>query len=48
MVKMRSNLAVLLADLSPVLTSSGEDEFKFGRSIPVSPEAEIYSPSTAI
>ena len=37
MVKMSSNLADLLADLLLlVLTSNGEDEFKFGRSAPKS------------
>ena len=34
MVKMSSNLADLLADLPPVLTSSAQDEFKFDRSTP--------------
>ena len=40
MVKMSSNLADLsidlLADVTPVLTSCGQDEFKFGRSTPLS------------
>ena len=31
---MSLNLADLLADLPPILTSSGEDELKFGRSTP--------------
>ena len=35
MVKMSSNLADLPADLAPlVVTSHGQDEFKFGRSTP--------------
>ena len=50
MVKMSSNLADLcldlLADLPPVLTSCGQDEFKFGRSTPRS--ASRSTPSTDI